>query len=583
MIDEIIKNYKFSTYDFREHACPEDPLSHLFDAWVDYYRMKWAISRTLKPSKILEIGVRYGYSARAFLDASPDALLIGIDADLPTFGGQPGAVEWAKQSLCECFDVRIIKEDSQKFNIFPHGFYDLVHIDGQQDGDGTFHDLDLAVFQTRYILVDGYHWTRNNFLAANEWLWLNKEAVQAAFILPGYAGELLILTKTEKFEIPEAVENSYAGLRRVFKNCLKNRIGSLKMLFADHRIADDRLQAMADIGMTVISRPRSVLGIGAGAGSLATFFERQGTKVTVVGDPVDAIDDADTVYGEVSNPALYDESYDLALAHGIVECLSPEENDLLYEMVSQRLKDKKGIFVVYSYSNLWQRLYEHSRQRKMAQKAGFWLPKIQRNCCERLVNVNEQNPRMLKKNLSRYFPNVIVWFADQQSLGGSLLERFSIKRMRCANGLFAVASHFRVEMELLKNAFMMPALSEREAKKVFWHIVESPSEVFKNEIFSISVLLNNWTDKRLSSSMPNPLHLSYHWLDGKGRRILCFDGLRSGLNPPLYSGLKAKYPVEIKAPAQVGRYRLRVLPVQENIRWHQPMDGSKDLIIHVRD
>src|ERR1039458_4621811 len=50
--------------------------------------------------------------------------------------------------------------DSQKMSSFPGGSYDLIHIDGQQDGKGTLHDLDLALGQGRYILVDGYFWTR---------------------------------------------------------------------------------------------------------------------------------------------------------------------------------------------------------------------------------------------------------------------------------------------------------------------------------------------------------------------------------------------------------------------------------------
>lgn len=73
--------------------------------------------------------------------------------------------------------------------------FDLVHIDGQQDGDGTYHDLDMAVLQAKYILVDGYHWTRQNFLAINEWLWFNRAALDFSINIPGYAGDMLIRTK----------------------------------------------------------------------------------------------------------------------------------------------------------------------------------------------------------------------------------------------------------------------------------------------------------------------------------------------------------------------------------------------------
>ena len=126
-------------YDFRRSANPEGPLKYLFSEWVPYYRVKWATARALQPKRILEIGVRFGYSAAAFLDACPDAAYLGIDDDSDKSGGQKGAI------LC----------DSQQFEEFPRGPYDLIHIDGQQDGAGLIADLRKALRQARRILVDG--------------------------------------------------------------------------------------------------------------------------------------------------------------------------------------------------------------------------------------------------------------------------------------------------------------------------------------------------------------------------------------------------------------------------------------------
>ncbi len=82
MIERIIRAYEESNYDFRQYANLADPLRDLFPEWVDYYRMKWAIAKVLQPESILEVGVRFGYSARAFLEACPDAVYTGIDANL---------------------------------------------------------------------------------------------------------------------------------------------------------------------------------------------------------------------------------------------------------------------------------------------------------------------------------------------------------------------------------------------------------------------------------------------------------------------------------------------------------------------
>src|ERR1039458_5111316 len=96
-VEGTIAEAAHSTYDFRDSACPADPLRHLFSEWVPYYRLKWAIARALQPATILDIGVRFGYSAFAFLDACPSASYLGIDADCEAYGGSRGAIHWAKQ------------------------------------------------------------------------------------------------------------------------------------------------------------------------------------------------------------------------------------------------------------------------------------------------------------------------------------------------------------------------------------------------------------------------------------------------------------------------------------------------------
>ena len=97
MLDQIIELARTTNYDFRVTACPDDPLKHLFGEWVEYYRLKWAIARALQPRSILEIGVRYGYSAAAFLNACPRGHYLGIDLDSNTYGGVQGAIRWAQE------------------------------------------------------------------------------------------------------------------------------------------------------------------------------------------------------------------------------------------------------------------------------------------------------------------------------------------------------------------------------------------------------------------------------------------------------------------------------------------------------
>lgn len=591
MLDKILDNYKKSDYDFREYAFPEDPLSDLFEEWVNYYRMKWAIAKTIQPASILEVGVRYGYSSMAFLQACPEAKLTGIDADAPTFGGQPGAVDWAECSLSEKFDVTILRENSQGLTKLPGGIvYDLIHVDGQQDGDGTYHDLDLASKQARYILVDGYQWTRDNYLATNEWLWLNKAIVEVAINIPGYAGELLIRTKVDASLNTTATTSEPLSDAYTSDYYLNDCGGYQQWCRSNGQSADPRLQAVADVAMTVAS-PTRVVDLGAGRGELTGIFARQGVEVTAIDYSKDSIEliertlqknnctNVEVKCGSVLDSGVYDKSYDLAVASDIVEHLSPAENDALYKLVSQNLKSENGTLVIHTAPNVWRYKYEHPRQQRAAKQAGFWLPRTQRTWYERLMHINEQNPRVLKKQLLQHFPHVFIWFTDDQGMGGSLLRDFKISDFRRAHSIFAIASHKPINTEMLADTFQMLPLSDEYSNILSLDMERPPASVSTNQNFSVSIKLENLTDKTLKSKAPNPLNLSYHWLDSNGNMIE-FDGLRTLFDTPLPAYGKADCAVQVRAPSEPGEYTLRIAPVQEMVKWYESSGIDYPIIVN---
>jgi 2-polyprenyl-3-methyl-5-hydroxy-6-metoxy-1,4-benzoquinol methylase len=590
MLDSILKNYELCNYDFRLNAYAKDPLTHLFSDWVDYYRMKWAIAKTIQPKKILEIGIRYGYSARAFLEASPQAQFTGIDADSTTFGGEQGAVDWAAASLSKQFEVHMIKTNSLNLSKFPGELYDLIHIDGQQDGDGTFHDLNMASLQARYILVDGFFWSKDNFAAANEWLFLNKAAVEAVVVIPGYAGEMLIRTKTKDAKVANASTSEPLAQSYTAEYYLNDCGGHEHWKRSRGKFVDPRLQAVADVGMALCN-PKKVVDLGAGRGELTRLFAERGVHVTAIDYSEDAVkiiektldgkfkENVSIACDSVLNPKVYSDNYDLAVASDIVEHLSPEEDDALYALVSEKLKPTNGTLVVHTAPNLWMYRYEHSRQQKAAIQAGFWLPKVRRTWYERLMHVNEQSPRVLKRQLSAHFPHVLLWFTDEQGMGGSLLRHFNIADMRRAHSLFAVASHTPIDREKLVNSMRMMPLDEEQANAVSLRIQTCPNQVQASRLFAVEIELINKSSSRLASLQPHPIHLSYHWFDQDGRSIV-FDGLRSALESPLSSNASATFSVQIKAPDSKGQFTLCILPVQEGVRWHESTDAlSKRTIV----
>ena len=391
MLQDILQEYQQASYDFREYACADNPLKNLFDEWLDYYRLKWAIAKVLQPASILEIGVRYGYSARAFLDAAPTAHYVGLDADLPAFGGHPGALAWAAQSLKD-FNIELLEENTQSLIRLPGDYYDLVHIDGQQDGDGTFHDLNLALNQGRYILIDGYFWTRENFLAANEWLWLNKMAIEWFIVIPGYAGEMLIkVLRQHNILFDQVIDSQPLAELYTDRYYLRDCGGYINWHQNKGKTLDDqRLGVVADVAKT-LTRPVRVVDIGAGRGELSYHFAKGGAEVTAIDYSKDSValieqtfegdDEArqriTIICDSVTNPIAYNGHYNVAIASDIIEHLSPNELDVLYELINEHLSPD-GVLVMHTAPNLWHYRYEHPRQQQRAKQVGCWLPKVRR-------------------------------------------------------------------------------------------------------------------------------------------------------------------------------------------------------------
>jgi hypothetical protein len=106
-----------SDYDFRESACAEDPWRYVFPDWFPYYRTKGAIARHLQPA-VLEIGVRFGYSPLAFLNACPNASYLGINVDSNTRGGIKGAIHRARSAASK-YHADFLIADSQAMDEFP--------------------------------------------------------------------------------------------------------------------------------------------------------------------------------------------------------------------------------------------------------------------------------------------------------------------------------------------------------------------------------------------------------------------------------------------------------------------------------
>lgn len=596
MFQEIIDLARHSEYDFRQSACPDDSFRHLLDEWLPYYRGKWAIARYLQPKRILEIGVRYGYSALAFLNACPSAHYLGIDLDSDSYGGTKGAIEWARSHTRD-YQAEFITGDSQKFDRFPGADYDLIHIDGQHDEKGFLHDMEVAIGQARYILVDGYFWTRDNFLSASEFLFCNKDLIEFYGVIPGYAGDLLIVAKEiavssqERASSSSHIRGAYTSSYYLsdcggFDSFKRTRGRNLDVL---------RLRAVAQIaGLAPAGR---ALDLGCGRGELSIALAKLGCDVTAIDYSPDAIALAESAKSSVGDPSLRIEfvcedllrtplegNYDAVVAADVVEHLAPVELDTLYERIAAHLSTA-GLFVIHTFPNSWYYRYEHARKLRIARSVGAYLPLNPRSRYEQLMHINEQSPRVLRRQLRRHFPHVLVWFCDHKVSDPfeNLRRPFSIREMAQSGDLFAIASKRPVEPCAIAREFRMESGFPISKGDLVIEVLNAPTAVLADSTFTVDLLVRNGTDTPLKSCPPNPVHLAYHWLEAASSRIVVFDGERTPLVPPLAGHSERRYQMAVRTPLKKTGYALRATLVQEYVQWLDgpPAEAFADILINV--
>jgi hypothetical protein len=161
---------------------------------VRLYGEKHHVAALLRPRSIVEIGVRAGYSAAAFLAAVPGCSYLGIDADVGHSGGWPGALEKAEAMLLNHFGdrARLLKLNTRELETLPCGAVDLVHVDGDHSYAGCLHDLELAAGVGRWLLVDDIEWENSVRAAATAFV---SQGGYRAIELPTVRGDLLIEVK----------------------------------------------------------------------------------------------------------------------------------------------------------------------------------------------------------------------------------------------------------------------------------------------------------------------------------------------------------------------------------------------------
>jgi len=198
-----------------------------YNGYIGYYWSKYTIARRYRPTRILEIGVRAGYSALAFLEAAHDqgrhqeVVYVGIDGETGTHGGEGGPyLPWAEKILNEPHgpEYKVILLEANTQRALPEsviqvleneGRFDLIHVDGDHTKRGALSDLDLAVgflMPNGVILIDDYDRAPAVKEAIDEWIETHPEWDH--LYIPSFNGDVAITrlgggTELDPIDTPE--------------------------------------------------------------------------------------------------------------------------------------------------------------------------------------------------------------------------------------------------------------------------------------------------------------------------------------------------------------------------------------------
>lgn len=177
-----------------------------------YYLAKHEIARAVRPTAIAEIGVRYGYSAWAFLQAAPTASFTGFDRQAGTHGGVKGvdtfpAVEALLERDFPEASLSLLTFDTQQLEALPGGPFDFIHVDGDHSEGGCYHDLELALAASvpgGTILVDDYDYIAGVRRAVDRFRTDHAEQFRASRYVKTLRGDIVLtLAAAESMDIED--------------------------------------------------------------------------------------------------------------------------------------------------------------------------------------------------------------------------------------------------------------------------------------------------------------------------------------------------------------------------------------------
>jgi len=584
-------------FDFTHYAYQYDHLNYLFPKWIAYYNLKYLICKCISPKSILEIGVRYGYSAISFLTASPKAKYLGIDNNSEVSGGERDALYFAKDILKD-YDATILLGDSQKMDRFPGGIYDIIHVDGQQDGDGTFRDLELSIKQGGWIWVDGYFWTKENLLATTYFLDKYKDFIDFSISIPGYAGEMLIHINNKVHGLLGIKDNSYRAIVSEYgKDYYLNDCGGYEeFIRSNGQSVDHRLMSVAMLAGDI--RDKNVLDIGCGRGELTYEFYKSGVKSVIGVDySKDAINIANTFYKDYIGDRLkyvcvdilemdIETKFDCVVMADVVEHIEENMFIALLKKISGLLAPD-GYIVIHTAPNKLYYNYNYNYKVKMIRSLGTYIPKNPRTYYESIMHINEQTPDQLQKTLSEIFSNINVWTSGENHNFMYWCNRECDFPTLCANNsIYAVAGNsgsFEEVLLSLTEYNLNPEDIDLMIEAYQKNIIISTEDI--GNVLSLDIKIQNKGKKTIYKFLSNSINMSYHIfeeIEQSQDELILHDGIRTGLSKNIFPGEISTEKIQIKMDPILQKnkkYKIMITLVYEGVFWFDSVNPKSVALI----
>jgi len=190
MINELFANKPNSIFDVIPHEFFTKYDNYDYTHSGNCFEWYYAIAKTIQPKTFMEIGVRFGFSFLPTLVGS-DCLEYALGWDLETYGNNEIAVNNISKYYKGSCDWEIHHIDSQQQNTLPI-FFDLVSIDGCHDYDCKIHDLNLAMNNSHYAIIDDYDYIPEVRSSVNNFMLNNNKRISWYLYLPTFRGSILV-------------------------------------------------------------------------------------------------------------------------------------------------------------------------------------------------------------------------------------------------------------------------------------------------------------------------------------------------------------------------------------------------------